>query len=434
MSASAGPLAGLLRAGGGVLVWSAAAVLANAVSGVLSARALSVADKGLLALVLTIGGLLWVGTSLGSNVALRLRYPRGPAAPTMRDYAALSARLLLLHLVGTAVLLAAAHRWLPEVPATPVLVLLVLGLSLATFASSQLLDALHALGRSAEATRTDAAGAAATAVGVLAVALAADGAGALPVLVGCYLAGYLVRVAVGLARLAVLDPRHAAPGSPAGRAELLRVGLPFLGFNLGQVVAFRADRYLLGLLATPAASGLYSVATTPAELLRLPVTALGQVLMQRTAASGTTRAAVRSACLLTVAVTVPPAAVLFLAADVVVGWVFGPRYAAAGGVLRVMVVSELAVALFLVVSRIAAGAGLARSTGVATVTGALVGVTALAVLAPTHGAIGAAWASLASYTVMAAASLPPLLRHTARSPVAAADPVDEQTGTPVSGG
>jgi len=406
----------LLRTSGRVLVWSVLAVLANAVSGVLSARALMVADKGLLAMVLTIGGLLWVATSLGTNVALRVRYPAGDRTLTLRDYLRVSCELLVLQAGCTAMLFGAARVWLAEVPVSLVFLGLVLTLSLTTFVSSQLLDALHAIGRSAEATRTDAAGAATTAVCVLAAGLGSGGGRGVTVLVACYVAGYLVRIAVAALGLVALDPRHGARGSRAGRAELLRAGLPFLGFNVGQVVAFRADRYLLGLLSTTAAAGLYSVATTPAELLRLPVTALGQVLMQRTAATGTTLAAVRRACVLTVAVTVPPAVVLFAVADPVVGWVFGPRYAAAGGVLRVMVVSEVAVALFLVMSRIAAGAGLARSTGVATVAGAVAGVGTLCLLAPAHGAVGAAWASLVGYVVMTVFVLPPLVRHARRQP------------------
>lgn len=414
MSGAIGQATELLRSSGRVLVWSVLAVLANAVSGVLSARALTVADKGVLAMVLTIGGLLWVATSLGTNVALRVRYPGGTGTLTLRDYGRVSCELLIVQ-AGCAVLLfGAARLWLSEVPVSPFFLGLVLALSLTTFVSSQLLDALHAISRSAEATRTDAAGAATTAVCVLAAALGWEAGRGVAVLVACYVAGYLVRIAVAVQRLVALDPRHGAPGSRAGRAELIQAGLPFLGFNVGQVVAFRADRYLLGLLSTPAAAGLYSVATTPAELLRLPVTALGQILMQRTAATGTTLSAVRRACLLTAVITVPPAVLLFATADVAVEWVFGPRYAAAGGVLRVMVVSEVAVALFLVLSRIAAGAGLARSTGVATVAGAVTGVGALCLLAPTHGAVGAAWASLAGYVVMATFILSPLVRHARR--------------------
>lgn len=411
----------LLWSSGKVMAWSGAAVGANAVSGVLSARALTVVDKGLLAMVLTIGGLLWVMSSLGTNVALRVGYPRDGTILTLRDYLAVSAMLLVLQAGCTLALVAAVRHWLPEIPTDPLFMVLVLALSITTFVSNQVLDALHAINRSAEATRTDATGAALTAICVAVTAAGPSATAPLPGLVACYLLGYVGRLAWGMRRLVVLDPRHTHPGSRAGRFALLRSGVPFLGFNVGQVVAFRADRYLLGILSTPTAAGLYSVAATPAELLRLPVTAMAQLLMQRTAASGTSRVALRHACLLTLGITLPPALVLYLVAEPLVTWVFGPRYAAAGGVLRVMVLSEIVVALFLVISRIAAGSGLARSTGVATIAGAVVGVAALCLLAPTHGALGAAWASVCGYAVMAAAALPALLRRAGETSSRAAE-------------
>lgn len=404
----------LLNSSGRVLIWSGAAVLANAVSGVLSARVLTVADKGLLAMVLTIGGLLWVVSSLGSNVALRIRYANEGSTSTLRDYLTVSLMLMVLQTICTFVLLIVARRWLPEIRISWELMVLVVVLSILTFVSSQVLEALHAISQSSEATRTDAAGAAVTALSVIVMTAAAPAAQALPMIVLCYLLGYTGRLMWGIRRLVVLDPRYAKRGSRAGRSALLRTGLPFLGFNVGQVVAFRADRYLLGLLSTPTALGLYSVAATPAELLRLPVTALGQILMQRTVADGANRAALWRACVLTLAVTLPPALILFLVAGPLVSLVFGPRYALAGEVLRIMVISELVVALFLVISRIAAGAGLARSTGLATTAGAVVGVAALCLLAPSYGAVGAAWASVCSYSVMVIAVLPPLLLHTSK--------------------
>jgi O-antigen/teichoic acid export membrane protein len=405
------PLVELLHTSGGVFVWSGLTVLANGVSGVLSARALSVADKGLLVLVLTIGGLLWVATSLGTSVAFRISYLRLSATITMRDYAALTLRLTCVQTILTLVLLVVAGNWIPELQLSLPMVLLVLAVSASVFVSSQILDALHAIERSAAATGTDAAGAVATALLITLGSTAGVITGHLSIVIVCYLAGYFCRAAVGLRRLLVLNPRQRAGTTSSGRRQLIRTGLPFLGFNIGQVVAFRADRYLLGMLAGPAATGLYSVAATPAELLRLPVTSLSQIMMQRTAAEGPSRRAVVRACVLAALITIPPAGAVFLFAGHLVVWLFGPRYEAATGVLQVLVLSELFVALFLLLSRVAAGAGIARSTGVATGVGAIVGIGSLCALAPRYGEVGAAWASLCGYAVMAGALVVPVFRR-----------------------
>jgi O-antigen/teichoic acid export membrane protein len=281
----------------------------------------------------------------------------------------------------------------------------ILLLSVATFVSSQWLEALHALGHSAEATRVDALGAVVS-LALLTVLVGLGPGRALLVMLCCYLMGYAFRIAYSafkIHRLAVRDPARV------GGRRLLRRGVSFLGFNVGQVIAFRADRYLLGPLASPAAVGIYSVAATPAEMLRLPVTALSQLLMQRSAAAHLSLCAVRRACLLTAAITIPPALALFALADVVIRGLFGERYADAAGVLRIMVCSEVLVCFFILLSRIAAGAGLARATGVSTALGAAAGLVTLLWWAPQYGAIGAAWASFAAYTVMLATCIPPVL-------------------------
>lgn len=404
----------VLSASAGVLLGSVIALIANGLGGIVSARALPVADKGLLAMVLTIGPMVWVAASLGSNVAIRVALPEHAGRATLADYRGLTCRLSLLHAGLSLLLIGAAALWIPEFRPGPGFALISMALSVAVFFSSQSLEALHALGRSGRATQTDALGAAVTLCLIGVVALTGPAA-ELQVMVGCYLVGYLVRIGCSelQIRLSDLAGRH---GTTAGRHELLTRGVPFLGFNVGQVIAFRADRYLVGPLGSPAELGLYSVAATPAEALRLPVTALGQVMMQRSAAARVTVATIGRICLLTAALTIPLAVTLFLLADDLVVWLFGDRYAGAGPVLQVMVLAEVIVCFFIVLSRISAGAGLTRSTGIATLLGASVGLACLFWWTPRYGAVGAAWASAVGYAVMLATSAPPLLLHLSRIP------------------
>lgn len=398
-----------------VLIGSGAAVAANGVSGVLSARALSVSDKGILAMALTIGGLLFVGTSLATNVALRVEYPKAVSTVTMRSFFLVSAKLIGIHGIATFAMIEGAHRWIPGFDVRPLAVFLVFLLSVLFFASSQAIEALHALGHNAAATASDAVGAAATAVMLLLLFVTPSEHRTLVVIIGCYTGGYGVRLALAWRRVVVLDHRRGSQSDiDGGQARLVTVGLKFLGYHVGQGFAFRADRYLLGIVSSPGALGIYSVAATPAELMRLPVTALSQVMMQRTAALGVSPRALVRSCAITALVTVPIACVLLAFADPLISFLFGPRYAPAAPVLRVMVLSELIVAFYIVLVRISAGAGLAKSTTLASGLGALSGLFALFLLAPQHGALGAAWASVIGYLVMAFGCLPALVRHAAR--------------------
>lgn len=392
----------VLRSSAKVLVWSGIAVLFNGLSGVLSARALAVSDKGILALVLTIGGLLYVLTSVGTNVAFRVDLPKGDGRVNVVDYRRVSLALLPFHVVATIVMISIAQRWIDGWKLGIGFVSSVLLLSLLVFCCNQVLDALHAFGLSSTATRSDAIGSVVTA-GLLTVWIISPAhPEGLTWIIGCYVFGYVVRLSVATFHLAREHRRRpTVKATLKGSRRLLSSGRGFLGYNVGQTVAFRADRYLLGVIVNPTALGIYSVASTPAEMLRLPVTALSQIMMQRVARFGLTSRLVRHACLATAAVTLPLAGALLVLARPIMDVLFGPRYSDSVPVLRVMVLSEIIVAFFLILVRMAAGAGLTRATGFATAGGAAVGLIALLALAPSYGAIGAAWASFFGYLVMA---------------------------------
>jgi len=87
-----------------VAVLSLAAAFANFLAGVMMARSLGPGGRGAVAMIVTVSGLVAVGSALGTNVAVKARIPRGLV--TMRAYARVT--LLLLGVVALPALLIAA--------------------------------------------------------------------------------------------------------------------------------------------------------------------------------------------------------------------------------------------------------------------------------------------------------------------------------------
>jgi O-antigen/teichoic acid export membrane protein len=221
---------------------------------------------------------------------------------------------------------------------------------------------------------------------------------------------YLLVLAVSVlvhAVVAAVVLRHCAERTAPLRSRsawgrLLRLGRPGLVLNATQSVAFRGDRYLVGIFLGPAAVGTYSVAATLPELLRLVPYSLSEIVFTRSAADPTYTAArheqVRRRCL---ALVGGLGVVAAIAAPVLVPMVFTDAFRDAVAPLVVLVVAELAIGSFYLDARRLCGRGRIDRAAQAAGIGLAVVLLGDLVLIPSYELIGAACASLLGYAAMA---------------------------------
>lgn len=367
-------------------------------SGVLSARLLGPADRGVLTLTLAIVTTAGVVSSLGSTVALRVHLGSDRRA-SIRAYLRLSLLLSLLQaLLVTAAVLVLVRLLHTGRPVLPVVVWGAL-VGLSTFAAQQAFDALNAIGRIGTSALANGLGAAVTLV-VLVVATRLH-LGLLVALLG-YAAG--AAVAAGLAVTAfrrdpVARSLDDGPGSPA---FLLTRGVRLLSLNLGQALALKLDHYVVGYFSGAAATGIYAVAAAHVAPTQVSSMAVGQIGLH--AASQRTLSAQRLVRLLLLSTGMAAAAgvLVWTVTPWFIPLVFGEDFRASVPVVRVLALGQVALAPYLLASRVLAGRGrslLASASGLVLL-GAL--AVALLLLTPAYGPVGAAWATTSGF---AAASL-----------------------------
>ena len=391
-----------------MLSWAGLAAGANVGAGILTAQALSVSDRGVLAIVLSVSGLASVVGGLGTNVAIRHLLPRPDPQVSFGDYLGLSALLAAgVAAIATAAILLGGRiidRQMLHLPIVVAGTVYAVGF----FLSIQCFDGLNAFGRTGAAAGVNAAGSVLVLLLVIGASIARAG---LALILCAYSLAVLFQTGFALRLLqrggAGLRPRLRAEPS----ARLVRLGAPAVALNLGQVLAYRLDRYLIGAIAGPAVAGVYSVATTPAELLRIPATAYGQVTLHGVASGEFRVADVWHAIRRTYLLVIAPAAALAIAAPWLIETVFGERYTGATTPFRILVLAELFLLPFQIAARALSGLGRTREAAVAGFLGLAVTVTALLLLVPQLGAAGGALASVGAYAVMSGVSVALLRRH-----------------------
>lgn len=379
----------------------AVATTAAAGAAVLAARALGSEGRGLLALQITLVSLSMslLATSVSLAGRLHLVSPHDPVHT--EHYVGLATVVVVVQgfaclLIGLVLLpLANADQTVRSLLILELYGLLVVAASLSTgmlFAFGQFVAA-GAL-QSSTAIVTCVATAVLLAVGsqdeVWYLTAFAIGAG------GEVLAGLAVHLRSG---------RRMRPRFNGGAwRRLLRTGLPATGLGVAQSATYRLDRYIVGLFLAPAAVGVYAVAGTITELMRLVPFAIGQVLVHRVASKRLAEDFQRRVHTLTIAVAIATAAVIALVAPYLIPRLFGEGFAGAVTPLRILLLGEVAVSSFLINSSILMGRGQMRAAATGAVV-ALVVVTALDLaLIPTYELAGAAWASVVGYWVMAVIS------------------------------
>lgn len=393
----ASPVSGLLGAGVRTVILRLVSNGLLTTVAILTARALGPANRGVLVLLLTLALFSMLIGSLGVNVAARLHLVAPIDPVPSGHYAGLVLALLLgqmsvcLALSSSLLPLAHVHLRLPERLLFGLLGAVTLGVYL-------LNDAMNAYGWVASAAAVDATGSLAQ-LALVGAALTAWAPRLTPILVGL-IAGSAVQM---LAALVVLR-RHRVDirprFSPRSWRRLIRSGLPGMAAGLGEVFTFRVDRYLLALFSTPAAVGIYSVASTAPEILRLPSLALSTPVFHRLASGSAEVRDFRRIRLLCLVGTVAMAGVTAVAAPLLIRVAFGSEYADAVTPLRILLLGELGIAMYHIDGSALGGLGRMGSVSIAALSGFVLVAVADVVLIQAYGVAGAAWASAVTYMAM----------------------------------
>lgn len=201
----------------------------------------------------------------------------------------------------------------------------------------------------------------------------------------------------------------AAPYLVASRRERQRVSAPsvpirpdhraansFWLAGLSAQLKYRLDQILLLPLAGAAALGTYAVAVSLSQLLSLGLYGVAQAMFRATVKD-------KSGALATmvVRVTLPCALLLItiaqITAEPAIRILFGEDFSPAVEPFRILVFAALPLAISGLLTPSLAGAGRTRRVAAGEVTGLVIGVVTLLMLASGLGGIGAALASLVSY-------------------------------------
>jgi O-antigen/teichoic acid export membrane protein len=184
--------------------------------------------------------------------------------------------------------------------------------------------------------------------------------------------------------------------------RLIARGVPAVGLSLGQAAVLRLDRVLVGLLLSAAAVGVYSVAATATDVVALVPVALSQVLFQKIASKSVDSPTLNRARAYALLSSAAIAVVLYLLAPVGIDLLVGSSFAGAVLPLRILLLAAVVFSSYQIDAYALAARGQIGIAGSATLLGLVVIVIADLILIPTHGIVGAAWASVFAYAIMAA--------------------------------
>lgn len=381
--------------GPAVLAFAGSAL--DGVTAVVTSRVLGPEGRGLFAIALTLSALVAVVACLGVTTAARVGLVTNPPRLTLGEYLGAAP----VHTVAggaagfltvAALVLGVLHTGTWPLAAAGGLV--AAGLTASTF----VIDGLHARGRHAWATGTNSAGSLLALA--LTLGLAASGSTSVPAYLLALAGSLLVQSAVGLVALG-RDGRLSLTYRRSAHAGLVRAGLPALPYLSATLVTSRLDRYLVGALGGVAAAGVYSVAATASEVCRPLPTALGQVLLYGRASGRIPRHLERRARTLVTCMIVATLVLVGLVAEPLVRGLFGTDFLGAVWPLRILLLGEVFISVWLVDSRILIGSGRMGAASATTVLSSVVLVVGDLILVPPFGIEGAAVASVVAYAAAA---------------------------------
>ena len=387
----------MLRLTGGVLGWKGLSAAAGGAVAIVTARQLAPTGRGMLVLIITTASFALLITGLGINVSGRIHLVSRAESVTSGGFlgltSALSGAQVLICVILGAILLPLAHV---SLSGGDELAFGALGGSL--LGQYILLDVLNAFGHLRFSAGVDASGSIAQLL--LSLILVAGGERHVTPYVIALTAANGMQILISLVALkhfgVSIRPRYRPPEW----ILLIRSGLPAIFIGFGQVLTFRLDRYLVGITLSPAAVGIYSVAATAPELLRLVPLSWSTPLFHRIAAGLAVPAdfrRMRSLCLATVLFCV---VVTFVLAPPAVRILFGVQYQAAVTPLRILLLAEFGVAIFCFDGGALSALNQIWRSAVAVIAALIIVTVGDIVLIPRYALAGAAWASVMAYSVM----------------------------------
>lgn len=371
--------------------------IALSVTAVLTARLLGPSARGMLTLVITAASLSMLLLTMGVALAGRLHLVSKDRV-SLGEYLGLGIALTLLQ----GICCVALGLFLLPLANTRLGTLGILSLmsyGMIILGSQLLSGALLAYGYFAYASLSD------MSAGIISLlvtsALVISDAREVPLYVISLATGPLIGSFIGL--IVLRRKGHGIRPSYKRLAwtRLLRAGVPSLGLNVGQAAIFRIDRYLVGFFLSPAAVGLYSVAATAAELVRLPSFSLGQFLFHRLASGRLSNSGARQIYRMGMFILITLVVGMFFVSAPGVRLVFGNAYDGAIIPLQILLLGEIGVGSFLLDSFSLSGRNQIGKAANASLLSLLLVTVLDLLLIPKFGIAGAAWASVVGYSTMA---------------------------------
>lgn len=372
------------------------------VTGFLMARLLGPADKGDYHLLILTPATAMVFLQLGIPQALGYSAAAGATRGLLRMTVTAAAVLSIAAFIIIAVLLPVIGRLLFD-DLDPILVLAALSavplLLLATL-SSAIVTALKAVHLRAALNIAQALASLASAI----VLIGLLGLGVTGAVAGYLLAATILGVGMVLSARRALASAPASSGATYG--SVLRFGLPLYPASLTTFLGFRVDAFLLAALLAESSSaiGYYSMAVTLAEMTFLIPSAVESVFFPHIA--GSSRESADRDVLLVARVTVLLTGLSALAL-VPIGAVLIatllPAFAPSLVAFAVLLPGVVAFSITKVVSGYVSGLGRTGLVSAVAIFAFVVNVVANLALIPPFGFVGAALASLVSYSASSVA-------------------------------
>ena len=183
--------------------------------------------------------------------------------------------------------------------------------------------------------------------------------------------------------------------------RLLRYGVRFYGFDLLGTLSGYLDQLVLVALLEPAAVGIYAVALSLARMLNVLQGAICSVLFPSIAARGTAEVVGTVGATLGAAVPITAAVALAagLAGPVMLELLYGPRFAPAVGIFRLLLLDAVAASAARILFQAYSGSGRPGWVTGFEAAGTVASLASMVVLVPRFGLQGMAWSVIVGSVV-----------------------------------
>jgi O-antigen/teichoic acid export membrane protein len=365
-----------------------------ALTGVMLARSLGPTDRGYVALLILIPTIMFQAGGLGVPLSVTFALARNArSGPIVRAYIRRigTIQLLVLMPLSTIALALVVINDPADVRLAALMAPLIFAAGMAQQYGAAVLQGLHRF-VAYNLIFLSPLALYALGLGILLVADAMTVAAA----TGVYVVALGIGGVAGLAMIRELGPESTEREEAS---SMLRFGIRGMLGSPDSVEALRIDQAIVGLLLTPAALGNYAVALSFTNLPRFVARGVGRVAYPRVAEQATIDEARRrmwrffwEALPLYGLVCVG----IWLAAPELVRFFFGDAFAESADILRILLISTLLICARLVLSEGARGAGYPTVASVAELVSLVVLLASAAILVPSDGVDGVAWALVIS--------------------------------------